>query len=165
MDFEKAQIDILNWITGFVERPHPGLNGWSPCPYARRARLENRFQICQGRLDPYSDLMHIDIGDMDVVAMVYEPDKFDAREFNHQIDRVNSGFLRARDLYALADHPEDTEQVNGVIMNQGTWAIAFVQPLEKLNQHARMLAEKGYYADWPEDYLQRLFQGREDPRS
>ena len=164
MNFEQAQLDILAWVTGFVERPHPALLGWAPCPYARRARLEGKFEIRQGKIDPYTDLQHIDIGELDVVAMVYDPTEFEPEQFNQQITAVNQGFLRARDLLALADHPDSPEVVQGVAMNQGTWAIAFVQPLAKLNAHARMVAEKGYYKDWPEDYLRVLFEGREDPR-
>jgi len=165
MNFEQAQLDILAWITGFVERPHPALLGWAPCPYARRARLEGKFEIRPGHIDPYTDLQHINIGELDVVALVYDPTEFEPDVFNQQITAVNQGFLRARDLLALADHPDSPEVVQGVTMNQGTWAIAFVQPLAKLNAHARMVAEKGYYKDWPEDYLRVLFEGREDPRS
>jgi hypothetical protein len=165
MNFEQAQLDILAWITGFVERPHPALLGWAPCPYARRARLEGKFEIRPGHIDPYTDLQHINIGELDVVALVYDPTEFEPEQFNQQITAVNQGFLRARDLLALADHPDSPEVVQGVTMNQGTWAIAFVQPLAKLNAHARMVAEKGYYKDWPEDYLRVLFEGREDPRS
>ena len=165
MNFEQAQLDILAWVTGFVERPHPALSGWAPCPYARRARLEGKFEIWPGHIDPYTDLQHINIGELDVVALVYDPTEFEPEQFNQQITAVNQGFLRARDLLALADHPDSPEVVQGVTMNQGTWAIAFVQPLAKLNAHARMVAEKGYYKDWPEDYLRVLFEGREDPRS
>jgi hypothetical protein len=68
-------------------------------------------------------------------------------------------------MFALADHPGDVETVNGVVMNQGTWAICFLQDLDKLNSHARMLVERGFYQDWPEDYLSVLFAGRQDPRS
>ena len=164
MNFEQAQLDILAWVTGFVERPHPALLGWAPCPYARRARLEGKFEIRQGKIDPYTDLQHINIGELDVVALVYDPTEFEPEQFNQQITAVNQGFLRARDLLALADHPDSPEVVQGVTMNQGTWAIAFVQPLAKLNAHARMVAEKGYYKDWPADYLRVLFEGREDPR-
>jgi len=165
MNFEQAQLDILAWITGFVERPHPALSGWAPCPYARRARLEGKFEIRQGKIDPYTDLHNINIGELDVVAMVYDPAEFEPAEFNQQVTAVNRAFLRARDLFALADHPGSPEVIQGVTMNQGTWAIAFVQPLAKLNAHARMVSEKGYYQGWPEDYLQILFEGREDPRS
>ena len=165
MDIDQARADIMTWLTEFVEQPHAQLAGWPPCPFARKARLDNKFEIRAGVIDPYTDLAHIEIGDLDVVAVVYQPKDFSAREFNLQISTVNSGFLVPRNLLALADHPDDVEEVNGVIMNQGRWAIAFVQPLAKLNQHAQLLAKRGFYDDWPVEYLKSLFHGRSDPRS
>lgn len=164
MNFEQAQIDILLWITGFVEQPNAQLGGWPPCPYARKARLDKQFEIRPGRIDPYTDLMSVDMKDLMVIAYVYDPADIDVKEFNHQIESVNRSFLLPRNMIALADHPDSPEQANGVLMNQGTWAIAFVQHLDKLNHFARLLAGKGYYHGWPEDYLSELFQGREDPR-
>jgi hypothetical protein len=164
MNFEQAQIDILLWVTGFVEQPNAQLQGWAPCPYARKARLDKQFEIRPGRIDPYTDLMTVEMKDLMVIAYVYDPADIDAREFNQQIDAVNQAFLLPRNMIALSDHPGSPEQANGVLMNQGTWAIAFVQHLDKLNQFARLLARQGYYEGWSEDYLGELFQGREDPR-
>jgi hypothetical protein len=164
MNFEQAQRDITNWITGFVEKPNAKLNGWPPCPHARKARLDGQFEIRQGRVDPYTDLRHVEMGDKMVFAYVYEPDKFTAKEFNDQIQAVNAGFLVPRDIIALADHPDDKEEIMDVIMNQGTWTIAFVQPLSKLNHFAQLIAGRGYYNGWPEDYLKALFEFRKDPR-
>jgi len=165
MDFVQAKIDIINWVTGFVEQPHPALKGWPPCPHARRARLDGEFDIREGRIDPYSDLMNVDMADFMVIAYVYDRDLMTADRFNQQIDAVNRGFLISRDIIALADHPDAPEDVLGVRMNQGTYALAFVQPLSKLNSFARQIAAKGYYHDWPDEYLEDLFQFREDPRS
>ena len=165
MHFEQAKIDILLWITGFVEQPHPALNGWPPCPHARRARLDGQFDIREGQIDPYTDLRSADMGDYLVIAYVYDSDSIDADRFNQQIEAVNRAFLIPKDIIALADHPDAPEDVLGVSMNQGTYAIAFIQPLTKLNAFARQIASKGYYQDWPEDYLQDLFQFREDPRA
>lgn len=164
MNFEQAKIDILLWITGFVEKPHPLLNGWPPCPHARKARLDGQFDIRQGQIDPYTDLMHADLGDYLVIAYVYDRDLLTAERFNQQIDSVNQGFLISRDIIALADHPDDVEEVQGVLMNQGTYAIAFIQPLSKLNAFASQIAEKGYYNQWPDEYLEQLFKHRTDPR-
>ena len=164
MDFEQAQRDILHWVTAFVERPHPALAGWPPCPYARKARTENLFQLRQGT-EPYWDLMHVDLGSLDVLAFVYDPKDFPFKEFEDLVHRANQGFLFARDLIALPDHPDSVEIVNGVSMNQGQWAIVFVQGLAKLDAHARTLADRGFYHGWPEDYLKILFAGRQDPRS
>lgn len=165
MDIVQARIDIINWITGFVEQPHPLLNGWPPCPFARRARLDGQLDIRAGRIDPYTDLHTVDMGEFMVIAYVYDADAIEAQRFEQQIDSVNRGFLVPRDLIALADHPGAQEQVRGVVMNQGTYAIAFVQSLSKLNVFAQQIAPKGYYQDWPEPYLQALFHHRRDPRS
>lgn len=165
MNFERAKIDILLWITGFVEKPNDQLNGWPPCPHARKARLDGQFEIREGQVDPYTDLRHVDLGEKMVIAYVYDPSKFTAQEFNEQVQSVNAGFLVPRNIIALADHPQDKEEIRGVIMNQGQWAIVFVQPLDKLNHFAQLIAGKGYYDGWPEDYLQALFEFRKDPRS
>ena len=165
MDFEQAQQDILKWITEFVEQPHPALNGWSPCPHARRARTQNQLDIRPGVTDPYTDLRSVELGRFEVIAFVYDPAEFAASEFEQQIRAVNAGFLVPRDLVALADHPDALETVNGVSMNQGQWAIAFVQSLSQLDAVARDLGDRGYYQGWPMDYLDGLFEHRQDPRS
>ena len=164
MDFVQAKQDVLNWITGFVEQPNPGLQGWPPCPYARKARLDHQLDLRPGIIDPYTDLQKIDLGEFMVIGYIYDPRDFTADEFNRQVRELNTGFLLSRDIIALADHPDDHEDINGVCMNQGTWAITFVQPLSKLNDFARLIAAKGYYDGWSEDYLAVLFEGREDPR-
>jgi len=165
MDFEQARQDIMQWIQEFVEQPNPALNGWPPCPHARRARTENRLDIRPGVTDPYTDLRSVELGRFEVIAFVYDPAEFTASEFEEQIRAVNTAFLIPRDLVALADHPDTPETVNGVSMNQGQWAIAFVQSLSQLNAVARNLGDRGYYQDWSEDYLRELFEHRRDPRS
>lgn len=164
MDLEQARADIMTWIAGFVEQPHPKLNNWSPCPFARRARLDNKIHIIRGR-DPFGDLMnYIWTDKYDVVVFVYDPKKFAADEFERQIHSVNKGFLARRGIIALSDHPNSPEVVNGVQFNQGTYALVFLQELKQLNEQAVGLAERGYYQGWPEDYLQSLFAHRNDPR-
>lgn len=164
MDFEQAKRDIINWVTGFVERPNDHLNGWAPCPHARKARVSGQFDIRPGCIDPYTDLMHAQLGDFMVIAYVYDAAVFTAEEFERQIHDVNLAFLVPRDILALADHPDAREEVMGVCMNQGEYAIAFIQSLSKLNSFAQTIAARGYYKDWPEDYLKSLFEFRQDPR-
>jgi hypothetical protein len=80
------------------------------------------------------------------------------------IESANKEVLLPRDMLALEDHPDDAEMVNGVCMNQGTYALALVQSLSDLNTKAKLMASKGFYHTWPEEYLQQLFQHRKDPR-
>lgn len=158
--------DIEQWIENFVEVPHPSLGGWAPCPYARKARLDNDYDIRLG-LAPIHDLVQTSkkgLGGKSVVIFVYEPRDTSFKELSYAVSLCNKEFLLPNDLLALEDHPDDPEIVNGVTMNQGTYALALVQNLVDLNEKSKLVARKGFYDTWPEEYLTSLFQHREDPR-
>ena len=165
MNFEQAKKEITQWMINFVENPNPLLNGWSPCPYARQARIGEKVLIRQGCFNPIDDLKQVITGDADVLVYVYGRERWPAEEFNQLVDIVNNVYLLSQGLIALADHPDDVESVNGVVMNQGTYALIFVQSVDKLNDAAQQLAKKGFYNNWDEEYLKVLFSGRIDPRT
>jgi hypothetical protein len=164
MNFTQAQQEITKWIVDFVEKPNPMLNGWAPCPYARQARVNNRVDIRQGCYNPIDDLKQAVLDEVDVAVYVYDRERWSADEFNQLVEIVNISYLAQRGLIALADHPDDVETVKGVVMNQGTYAIAFLQPVDKLDEAAKQLVKKGFYDGWNDEYLKVLFAGREDPR-
>ena len=166
MELEQVQADILTWIENFVEVPHPALGGWPPCPFARQARLKKTFEVYLGS-DPYFDLKNRarwGMGDREVVIYVYDPVEWPHELFASSLDQSNQEFLLDADILVLEDHPADVEMVNGICMNQGTYALALVQSLSDLNIKAQQMAAKGFYDTWPEDYLSALFQHRKDPR-
>jgi len=118
--------------------------------------------------DPYYDLKNRarqGMGDLEVAIYVYDPQEWTHNLLSASIDLANQEVLLPRDLLALEDHPADVEMVNGVCMNQGTYALALVQSLSDLNTKARLMASRGFYHDWPEEYLTGLFQHRQDPRT
>jgi hypothetical protein len=167
MELEQVKKDIEQWITNFLEVPHPALGGFSPCPYARSARVKNSYAVYLGS-DPYFDLKHRGrhgMGNKEVVIYVYDPKEWTHDMLSGSIELVNQEVLLPRDMIALEDHPDDVEMVNGVCMNQGTYALALVQSLSDLNAKAKLMASKGFYHTWPEEYLQALFQHRQDPRA
>ena len=167
MDIDQVRKNILDWVENFVEKPHPSLGGWPPCPYARQARLKNTVGIFVGA-DPYYDLRNRrrdGMGQYEVIAYVYDPVDWPYDLFHASLEMANEEFLLARDLIVLEDHPADVELVNGVTMNQGTYALALVQSLSDLDQRAAQMAAKGFYDTWPEDYLRPLFNHRRDPRT
>ena len=158
--------DIERWIVDFVEVKNPALGNWPPCPYARKARLDRDFDVRIG-LAPIHDLVQVSkkgLGGKSGVLFAYEPKEVSYRELSYAIDLCNKEFLLPNNLLSLEDHPDDPEIVNGVSMNQGTYALALVQGLSDLNEKARLVANKGFYDAWPEEYLTALFQHREDPR-
>lgn len=166
LNLATVEQDIQQWIVNFVEVPHPSLGGWAPCPYARKARLDRDFEVRLG-LAPLHDLIKISkdgLNGKSVIIIAYNPALYTHEDFNHDLDIANKHFLLEQDLLVLEDHPADQEIVNGVCMNQGTYALALVQSLSDLNHKAKLVAKKGFYETWPEDYLTALFQHREDPR-
>jgi hypothetical protein len=166
LELDRVQYDIERWIANFVEVPHPALGGWAPCPYARKARLDRDFEVRVG-VDLYHDLKEIALSGItkSVVIFVYKSTAYTPEQFSIQLESANVEFLLSRDLLALEDHPELPETVNGVSMNQGTYALALVQSLGDLDTKAQMIARKGFYNNWPEEYLGELFHHRQDPRT
>jgi hypothetical protein len=167
MELEQVKKDIETWITNFLEVPHPALGGFPPCPYARSARVKNSYAVYLG-IDPYYDLKNCGrrgMGNKEVIIYVYDPKEWSHDMLAGSIELVNKEVLLPRDMIALEDHPDDVELVNGVCMNQGTFALALVQSLSDLNTKAKVMGSKGFYHSWSEEYLQNLFQHRQDPRA
>lgn len=166
LDLEQVHRDVEHWMATFVEVPHPELGGWPPCPYARKARLDRDFEVRLG-VNPYFDLKVVSQTGIakSVVIFVYESTVYTAEQFAVQIAAANTEFLLPQDLLALEDHPDLPELVNGISMNQGSYALALVQSLSDLNAKAKTMAQKGFYDTWPKDYLHQLFAHRQDPRS
>ena len=166
LNIDQVTQAIEQWIQNFVEVPHAALGGFPPCPYARAARLKRSYAVYTGA-DPYYDLKNRarwGMGNYEVIIYAYDPAEWPYELFSSSLDQANQEFLLAADLLALEDHPSDAEIVNGVCMNQGTYALALVQSLTDLNAKARIMASKGFYDSWPEEYLSALFQHRQDPR-
>lgn len=167
LKLDTVQHNIEQWIVNFVEVKNPALGNWPPCPYARKARLDRDFEVKLG-LAPIHDLIQLSqhgLGGKSVVILAYDANQVSHQELSSAIATVNEKFLLPKDLLALEDHPDDPEIVNGVCMNQGTYALVLVQSLSDLNDKAKVMAAKGFYHSWPEEYLEMLFQHRTDPRA
>jgi hypothetical protein len=166
LKLEPVQKDIEQWIENFVEVPHPALGGWAPCPYARKARLDRDYEVTLG-LAVIHDMVKLSkngLNGKSVVIVAYNVNDYSHEAFSRDVDMANQQFLLPNNLLALEDHPEDPEIVNGVKMNQGTYALVLVQSLSDLNEKAQLVAKKGFYDSWPEKYLEVLFKHRTDPR-
>jgi HPt (histidine-containing phosphotransfer) domain-containing protein len=162
MDQQQIQQQLEAWLADFVEKPNPMLNGWAPCPYARRARVTNRFDIQFA--DPQDLVTAIQaaakqLHDRDVVAVCVDPKKISAEELEHVVEAQNQQ-LMPQDVLLLEDHPDAVEIINGVHMNFGACAIVFVQQLSKINEASEQLKQSGYYDCWSQDNLDSVVSWR-----
>lgn len=163
MKLVKVRRDILHWIETFVEKSNDKLEGWPPCPFARKARLENKVDIRLGS-DIETDLINInDEWDdkFDVVIFAYDPELYSVEETQDTVDKLNHAILLPNDLLCLDDHPADIEEVNGVRMNQGTYMLLLCQRFSKVNDASSDLKAQGYYKLWTKEYYDRVVGWRE----
>lgn len=163
MDFAQAQLDILNWIENFVEQSNPNLNNWSPCPFARRSRLENKLSILEGNYI-FKDVDNLVLSwddSYDVVVFVYNKDRYTVDELANYVEQLNKTYTISKDILILEDHPDDPEIVNAVKMNQGQYILVLCQRFSKVNLASAELKEQGYYDSWSKQYYDRVVGWRE----
>jgi hypothetical protein len=158
MDQLQVTAKLLSWMEEFVEKPHPGLGDWPPCPYARQARLTNQIDIRPG-IDPLTDCLRMEHDDWSKEVVVFWYDYIDPELFIDLVNRANS-ILLEKDIVALEDHPETEEIIAGVKMNFGLCPIVVLQKNSKLNQSADQLKEKGYYHSWSQSDLDKIVTWR-----
>lgn len=160
MDQLQVTAKLLAWMEEFVEKPHPSLGGWPPCPYARQARLTNQIDIRPG-INPLTDCLQMehDTWDKEVVVYWYDHTKFLPNEFLADVEQANQILLK-KDIVALEDHPDADEIVSGIKMNFGYCAIIVLQKNSKLNAAADQLKDKGYYHTWSQEDLDKIVTWR-----
>ena len=160
---------ITEWIKTFVEQPHPALGDMPPCPFARKARLQNKIRIVEvGPEEPDTRFLELcseyDFNKIDVLMMVCDPARW-SWEQTFQIRVQMNEQLREQDIVILEDHPNYKETVAGIPMSDGRYCILFAQRLSRMNRFSRQLKRTtDYYDHWSESELADVVIWR-DPKS
>jgi len=163
MNVEQVKKDIYTWMETFLEKPNPNIDNWAPCPFARRARIENKVSVVLGT-DIESDLTALCdtwTDAYDVVIHAYALEKYTAEETIELVKKLNYELLMPADLLSLEDHPDDSEIVNGISMNQGQYILILTQRASSISNASKELKAKGYYDSWSKDYYDRAVGWRE----
>ncbi|NDB64711.1 MAG: hypothetical protein EB168_03445 [Euryarchaeota archaeon] len=149
---------LLDWMQSFVEQPNPNLGNWTPCPFARAARINNQIDIREGQ-DARTDHEHMDLESKEVCIFWYPLGTYTGEEFA-VITRELNDLLMPKDIVVLEDHPELVETVNGVNMNFGGAILHIIQQLSKLNQASDRLKSRGYYDHWSQEEIDEVVSWR-----
>lgn len=156
-----------DWILNFLSKPNSVFNDLPPCPFAKESWLQGKVLIREmTEIDTLSitDYFLSELEnysyhwpkDKEVVALVCNPSLISSRDLTTVTETATEKFLIKRGYVALEDHPDTLELVEDVILNNGNYAMIFLQPLEKLSKAREILKRKGYYKNWTTEYYQEV---------
>ena len=150
---------ILKWIEEFVSVNNIGLNNWPPCPYARQAVIDNKIAWCEFDSNLLNNLCSLEWDNDYDLCIIHTPN-VTSDYLSEQVKLANS-FLMPKDIVCLEDHPDDIEEINGVVMNNGKYPIVFKQKLSNIQMFSESLKLKGYYDVWSEQNLEDVVNWRQ----
>lgn len=145
-----------------MEKSNPLLNGWAPCPYARRARVSGCVGVVFATRNTLAVTIESAVQQLiqhDIVAVCIDPVEISAHDLEQLVAEQNST-LMTQNVLLLEDHPDAQEILNGVVMNFGACAIVFVQQLSMINEASAQLRTSGYYDHWPKENLDAVVTWR-----
>lgn len=161
---DNKSVDFLKkWIVDFVSKNHPDLDNFPPCPFAKQAMIENKITFqevttvkeCTDEINRYTSIWNDDI---DVHCFIFKSLPA-SEELVKEIEIVNNNIM-PKDFVVLEDHPEIEENINGVIMNNGKYAICLMQRLSKIQKFSNILKKQGYYKVWSKENLEDVVNWR-----
>lgn len=162
------EADLRSWSEHVLEKPSTHLNGLPPCPYARKAWVDNKVKVIECADVLASALVYRDLVtqyDLVVIASYTLPD---AEHMEQAIEKYNEAFAKD-DLYFMLFHPEygaeeaeldflyDIEWVSSI---EEEYCMVFIQSLSKVDDASLQLEGKGYYDAFPEDEYETLVLNR-----
>lgn len=159
----KFEKHIHNWVETFLSVPSNTFNNLPPCPFAKQALIDNKIHCVE--LHPSNQLSMHDyfIAELEnlsyhwpknkeVVIIGCEPHYISSEELTLCIETATDRFLDLRGYIALEDHPDEVEKVQDIVLNNGKYAVCFLQNKEKLNTARRALHKQDYYINWDTEY-------------
>jgi hypothetical protein len=142
---------LKDWIFGFLSTAQPILNGFPPCPYARKALVDNKIKFVKSE-DYTHDVVNETANwndDLDVVVFVC-PDTVGKEQFITDVEHINN-VVMPKGFVVLEDHVDIPEPLGEVDFRNGKYNLILAQRTDKINDASLKLKEKGYYKNWSED--------------
>ncbi len=162
---------MIHYLESVLEKPHSIFGGLPICPFAKRARLQNKISykvltLHSVELALNDQLMNA-IGEFYIrdcceVMLVISPDR--AALSVSQVDQLVANLnerLAPLKLVVFGGHPVDDFNIQGVRTRQEPYVNLTVQSIERLKDASRHLEETNYYQNWSLENLQHIgFENR-----
>jgi hypothetical protein len=154
----KLNTNIEDWILNHLSKPNSVFNNLPPCPYAKKAWMEGNVLVKEIK-DPVDYNLTVELSNYayqwpkkDVIIFAFDPTKISAYELTELVENVQRKVLNIWGLVALEDHPDEVEEIDTVVLNNGEHGLVLLQERSKLEEARKHLDSLGYYKYWPEDY-------------
>jgi hypothetical protein len=149
--------ELTQYIIDFVEQPHPKLGNLPVCPFARRARLENRIRFEVRALTQAAVLDLVPLFEAEpelhmVICIHPEKDGISAEEVRRLVDALNKT-LPAKNLMALGAHPKDNFNIDGLYTRREPYPNIQLLRLDVGERAYESIRDTGYYDRWTEDNI------------
>lgn len=153
---DTARAAIGAWVESFLSKNSDAFGGLPPCPFAKKAWVDGK--VCFASLDDNEEIVAWitrDFQNYEVGCLIFDPRAITSDELE----------AKCRDLEALApgfvfldDHPEHAEIVGDVVLNQGDYALIFVQTRSDLDRARKSLDKTDYYKNWSDHYKKEVLR-------
>lgn len=146
--------DYIKYIT--LKRKE--LGGHAICPFAKR--FLDKTVIIESEDLEKDAIQCIESEERPMLWMVYGcPKKFN-KEWLSSFCETNKDKAKAKDLWLIWDHPDQTNKIGDIETNNKEYGILLIQPLTELNEYSEKLKKTNYYEFWDKKYYDAIVGDR-----
>ena len=157
----------IEYMTDFLEQPHPIFGGLPVCPFTRKARLSNQILYKVDHFDINSSLnldstliqsiQEFHQNQHDEVLLVLHPDPQaltpeQTQEFINCLNPIISSW----GLVAFGGHPDESFNIQGIYTRRLPYINLTIQAQCLLTQASETLLKTKYYQNWTPENLKNV---------
>lgn len=146
MTFEEFKIKFINWLIDEIE-PTNKETGFPVCPYAKRARLQERIQFIHIERGIYGEFLEFDPTRYDI-GVAWLGEYVDGIE-----DELKDLRKHNKDLLYYISTPTSG------FFAQNFANCVFIQKRDDIEEKRKYLKGTTYYNNWPEWYYNEIVNG------
>ncbi len=146
--------EFLNHIIKFVEKPQLQFSNLPVCPYAKRARLQNRirFEVIEMTKDGIINLIpsFAENKELEVMVCIHPRKDLPCSRVYEVAEELNKELT---DFQAFCGHPEDPFNIKGLYTRREPYPNVQIINKELGNKATAGLRKTGYYKMWREEHF------------
>lgn len=155
--------ELVQYIVDFVEQPHPKFGNLPVCPFAKKARLENRIQFEVLELTREGVLALVPSftakSELDLMICIHpRKDGLSSAEVYRLVGLLNQA-LPAMNLMAIGLHPKDPFNIDGLYTRREPYPNIQLLRLDVGERAHQSIKNSGYYDCWTESNLRDVTAG------